>query len=443
MTGTFNVALADFAQLGDGGQAQAVEDGRTMSTWLFKGLTAQALGPNFSIWHDSMDPTQKRVSIGVIPGSTKEARLANAMKVAKSINADMVVYGVLEGGASGELELEFYLAPLSNQLDEIVDTFSLGSPISVTLPIRYSQSKDEVEDILLDRSQILTYFAQGFNKDKMQRHAEALQSFEKALDPNLWSSDRRGQEVIHLFVGREHYALAENYEIEHQSGLALEKYRKAHEAFGRAKANNPDYARAFVGDGNVYVALSRQKPRRERLDAPCVDLARPDQTLGSPCLELAIDEYARAAELAERPGGSGAYAGVRAHIGLGGAYRMKAESYKYRNEYDSSMSYFDMAIEEQRKVLALLEGQDQPGFLALANLNLGIAYRLKADAVMDGQQDRNEARTLYDQAHAAYTQCMNAASAQPGDRDVRAWADQCKSLRADLDKKRATLEAAP
>jgi tetratricopeptide (TPR) repeat protein len=443
MTGTFNVALADFAKLDNGGQAEAVEDGRTMSTWLFKGLIDKALGPNFSIWHDSMDPTQKRVTIGVIPGSTKEARQANAVKVAKSINADMLVYGVLAGGASSELELEFYLAPLSDQIDEIADTYSLGSPITVTLPVRYSQTRAEVEDILVDRSQILTYFAQGFHKDKTHRPAEALQFFEKALDPDLWSSDRRGQEVIHLFVGREHYALATDYENSGQPEQALEEYRKAHEAFGRAKARNPDYARAFVGDGNVYLALSRQKPRPERLEAPCVDLDRPDQTLESPCLELAIEQYARAVELTEMPGGSGAFAGVRAHIGLGGAYRIKAESYMYRKEYDASMSFFDMAIEEQGKVLALLKGQDQPGYVALSNLYLGIAYRLKADVVMEGQQDRTAAGTLYDKAHAAYTQCIEAASAQPGDQDVQALAGQCGSLRDDVDKARAALGTGP
>ncbi|HEX8220560.1 MAG TPA: hypothetical protein VF914_15310 [Chloroflexia bacterium] len=434
MTGTFNVALADFARLDPSGRTEPIEDGRTMSTWLFRGLTAKPLGPNFRVWHDSMSLTEKRVSLGIVPGLTSEERRSNAAKLAKSINADMLVYGVLTSGPDPKLDLEFYVAPLKDQADdEILGTYTLGSPIDVSLPIRYSDRRQNVEDALLGRSEIVTLFVHGLNKDKSRRPAEALTFFEQALDPQYWEDDdRSGQEVIYLFIGREHVALARDYDKRRDTQKALEEYQKAYNAFRNAKAINGSYARAYIGEGNVYYGLSTLEPPAERTTKPCIDIMNMTNTVEETCMDLAIKQYTQAVDFADRPGGSGAYANIRAHIALGGAYRAYGESFYSRTELEEAISWFDMAIEEQNKVLALLEGKSLPVYAAHANLILGATYHQKG-AIKERQGDANEAGTLWEKARAAYSQCIEQASAQPGDRDLQAQGVQCQTQLSNVD----------
>ncbi|MDQ3704204.1 MAG: tetratricopeptide repeat protein [Chloroflexota bacterium] len=445
MTGTFNIALADFAQLDENGQTKAIEDGRTMSTWLFKGLTTESLGANFWIWHDSMSVTEKRVQIGIIPGRTSEERRSNAARLARSINADMLVYGVLTSGPNPDLSLEFYVAPLNGQADEILGTYALGSPLSVSLPIRYSDTRAEVEEVLLERSGVVTLFMQGLNKEKNRRPLEALDFFKKALEPRYWGGDTQGQEVVYHFIGRQHLTLGDDYERKGDKEKALEEYKKAYEAFQQSKKQNPSYARAYIGTGHIYHKLASRVAARDRATMPCSDSAYftgVKETVELPCIELAVTEYRQAVDYADRPGGSGAYADIRAHLSLGIAYRTYAASYGSRHEDVKALPWFDMAIEEYGKVLTLLEGKMQPGYVAHANQELGAAYRQKAHSTTV-LGDVKEARMLYEKAHAAYTACMDQASLQPNDRGLQGTGTSCQGQRNIVDEVLAKLGNQP
>lgn len=116
MTGSFNVAVAEFGQISPMGQVEPSASGQRLSEWIFKTLRDEYKSlPTVQIWHDNLDLTDKRVTIGLMRGNTPEERSKAAAALAQKINAHVVIYGNLDSNYnSAGFIPEFYVANRAN-----------------------------------------------------------------------------------------------------------------------------------------------------------------------------------------------------------------------------------------------------------------------------------------------------------------------------------------
>ncbi len=396
MTGEFNIAVAEFGQMGADRQAHPSEDGRNLSQWLFERLQTEfaGLSPGVAVqvWHDSLE---LGVDIGIVPGATAEARAEAAAQLAQKIGADIVIYGNLDTDQTPASFIpEFYVADLP-EAGEIVGQYELGAPIPVQVPIDRLGSRLQVNQKLTARAKALTLFTIGLAWEFAGSPAKALDSFRQAEQVADWADDE-GKEVVYLFIGREAHFLWR----EGEDGEA-----EVQQAFRNALALNPDYARAHIGLGNFYHEKAQRLVVQQNLDP-----AGLEQVFSN--VEQAIAEYRSALDSALQPPANKRLE-ITARLALGGANRLKGQAYLRQGENDAAVSQFDLAIQEAESAQRLI-GETDYRDLGLVYQGMGTAYQLKAHTRF-AQGNREEGRALYEEAVRIYQQCIELADAQPFD----------------------------
>jgi tetratricopeptide (TPR) repeat protein len=390
MTGLFNVAVAEFGQLDANGQVHSSQDGLLLSRWIYRGLQDEyeSLPREFAaqLWHDSLDLTQKRARIGIVSGRTPDERQQMAMKLADRINARVIIYGNLDVDQSPASFIpEFYVSPLSGQADEIIGAHQLGTPITLELPIDLRDPADglSLNATLSTRSAVLIQFTIGLMYDLANQPQKALGVFQAMTDPGLGWQDAEGKEILYLFIGRELHL--------------LKREDEAIAAYQTALGINPNYARAYIGLGNIHYERAKRSTTDERLALD--ELAQ------------AIGEYRDAVEVA--PVSPGAVVEVKSHLALALPLRLEGEILLVQGDLDAAEPSLIEAIAETRTAIDLLkskEGQEQ--YLASAYLILGAALHQQAHIRLV-RGDNTSSKGLFQQASAAYEQCAVYAGPLP------------------------------
>src|SRR5258708_15453037 len=357
MSGTFNIAVADFSEQDATGNVNASDNGRLLSRLIFDNLSDELTGlpramQPVQVWHDSLGLIRKRAMIGFVPGSTPAERRQKACQVADNLGADVIIYGNLDATHQPATFVpEFCIHETSSDTGELIQIaadYQLGSPIPVGLP-QDLRSRSYVNGALATRATAMSWLTVGVIYDLNGSAPTALDSFQKALATfdadGSTSSDGPGdgKEVIYYFIGRE--------------DLFLKRLDDGAAAFREAATHNANYARAHLGLGGVYFTRSQDIAPADRLKTP--DL---DNTLGE--YALALDDARRAQD---------PQAELQARFALGSAYRLKGETYLFQGDYDAANAQFDLAI-GQVKAGQQLVGPQQYRVRAYAALVLGTAY---------------------------------------------------------------------
>jgi len=407
MTGAFNIAVADFGQEDSAGRVQPSEQGRVLSQWVFESLRTQyeQIGDSFDlgveIWHDSAVIPQKNVTFGVMAGDTPRARADSAAALAQTVRADMVIYGqVATSNEPAGLVLEFYVSPHLRETNTIVGRHGLGRPIPVSLQLDNPLARIDTNETLQTRMAALFRLTVGLTYDLLGRSQEALETLRAAeIELTGWQ-DEDGKEILYFFIGREL--------------LFLEQDEEAEEAFNTALRINPDYARAHIGLGSVYLWRAQRVAPAERLQEPN-DLQR------------ALDAYETGRQLAAQS--AEPLVVLIARLALASAHRVQGETYNFIADatdngtdngdvYEQARAAFEAAIAELESLLAPLAEANQHRYLALAYQNLGAAHLQQADTVL--RQGEPTRRTeLLEQARLSFTECMAQAETAPFDAILR------------------------
>ena len=207
MNATFNIAVAEFGAIDERGGVHGLPFGATLSKAVYDKLMAEyqenypeLMGKKDGvlIWEDHLGRAAKNVHFGVITGATPAARARQAERLAKRINANLVIYGYLEPNNTGadELTLEFYVAgeTVRGEPDAISGRHLLGQGVLVPIDAKKEAMSAALwlsDGPLAARSQLIFWLTLGLTYETLNQPEKALALFENAkevlkLDPERW-----------------------------------------------------------------------------------------------------------------------------------------------------------------------------------------------------------------------------------------------------------------
>ncbi len=394
MSGRFRVAIADVGVMDPEGGMRNSEESQLLTSWIVEELEAAndvAQTGGVSIWHDGLPQTEKRVKLGMVSGRTPAERAEKAGELADRIDAHVVVYGHLTSDEDpASFVLEFYVAPrVRVESTATIGRYQLGDPIPIPEnlnpadPLALEALATRVES----RAGLLFWLLLGLREDMLGQPDEALALYRQAEDELSGLREQgEGKEHLYYFMGR--------------SALFMDFYDEAEEAFEKALASSPGYARAQIGLASVYL------DRAQTLESPEERLSEPGSLL------QAVQGYQLGLDLARES--NQPLTEVVAHLALAQAYRLQAESYWALQEYDEADRLLEQAIGELQVVLGPLDEAEQYRLLAQAYSSLGAAYA-QYGQLLQIQGDLAGSRARYESSRSAYASCIDQGKRVPED----------------------------
>ncbi len=310
--------------------------------------------------------------VGQVEGDSVQEREDSAQTIADRVNANVVIYGIVEFEDSvWSVQPEFYILrsftdedsinknPFADA-DEIAGSYKLGSPF-------YLQTQDllfvEAGNIFASRSTILSTIIVGLWYYTERMYESALAYFQTIDNDILWKNTQ-GREILYLFIGN--------------CQGRLNKLVLAQEAFETSISIDNEYARAYVGLANIYYLRALQPVSNTQ------EFAKIDLIL----LEKSEKTYKKALNSSNQP--SLADIKAKVHFGLGQVHLAKSLA-------DSTVTV-QQAITEFMTVIDIYANGENPRIEELASesyARLGLIY---------------EAAEKYEQAVNAYEQASEVLS---------------------------------
>ena len=375
----FNVVVAGFGEIGQDGQVRATEQSRALSQSVYETLSAQR-----DAFPDPIIKSSIALRHGQLPLPDDLVRSeADAEQVVISLGADMLIYGNLE--PNGNFIPQFYVSPrVRGEIDPLLTGNQNVGLINFAPGASFDASTD-----LRTRASALFFIATGLTYDVFGRASRALEVYRQAEQTlRDWPEQGAGKEILYFFKGQA--ALFRSQQTTGQESADL--LNEAEEAFRRAIASHPAYARAHIGLGGAnYVRLQR---------APVIS-----ETLGSPEMQTMLDEYSVAPELARQAGDRlaeevGIYSQGLAAFQTGLARRF--------SDAPAAEASFNQAIDLVSSTLEPFNVLKQPRLEAQAQLALGAIYKQRGDTLIE-RGDRSGGRAAYEQSQKAYQACVALA----------------------------------
>ena len=425
MSERFNVAIADVGVLGGQGQMGRTDESKLLTRWIvesIEGANAISERGNIALWHDGLPLTEKRTRLGAVAGQTAPERAQFAAELAEKVNAHVVIYAHIdESEDPPQFVLEFFVAPrVRRESAAVIGRYQLGDPIS--MPEAFTQDPLAAESVggrVEDRAALMFWLLLGLRDDLLGEPAQALALLRDA-EEELASLPERGE-------GKEHL-----YYLKGRAALFMNAYAEAEASLQKALKSNPDYARAQMALGSVYLDMAQtEQTPEERLQDPSN-------------LEQAVANYQRALDLAKQA--NEPLTEIIARLALAGAYRLEAETLKSVTTPDLAAAgrLYQQAIDELRLVLDPLDQAEQYRLLAQAYSTLGAAY-LQHGQLLEIQGERSAARAQYEAAQEAYAACIAQREKAPEDKLLQSeiidheqngcqpWADATENILSSFD----------
>jgi tetratricopeptide (TPR) repeat protein len=385
MSGVFNIAVAEFGEMGADGKIQTSKTGQQISGWAVNYLRGQLNNdPNIMIWpHDGN--LFNRTHVAMATPETAEA-------IAQDINASLLLYGYVDTRENpAQLILEFWIAPQAKYgFEEIQGSFSVGTPIRVVDLLNPGIS---VQSDLGNQAGALAWVGMGLAQEQLGQSEDALKSFQRAIEFAPQS------EALQFFLGREYLFLSG------QPTIRWEEYlQAAEEAFTKSLSLNDRYARAYIGLGSVF----------SRHAAILVDMATARKQAADPqaavSVQKSIDAYQTVLDLNPDPGVYGNPVQEIAQLGLGNAYLVQGEILSSQKDYPSALDSLNRSIQTLELVQPFFEEstkshESHRRYLAQTYEHLGEAYQWQG-YVHTMNLDNERALESYNKALGFYNECI-------------------------------------
>lgn len=392
MTGIFNVAVAEFGELGPDGTIRSSTAGKQMSDWAVNYLRDELKeDANLSVWPDSSN-FFRPARVGLVQPSDAE-------ETASAIEADLLIYGYIDPQENPpQLVLKFWVAPQEKyRFEDIQGNAQVGQPIRM---INLEDPGISVQGELQRQSSALAFIAMGLAQEQLGQSEDALAAFLKAEETAPQSA------MVKFFLGREYLFLSDL-----QPDRREELWQKAEEALQQVIAIDDRYARAYIGLGALYMnrALSFVDPVLEPRQAPDPQAMQ--------WVEQAIEAYQKVVDLKPDSEEYGNPVEEVARLALGNAYRLQGIIFHLQGDMESALNALDQSIqllEGSRQIFeaTVTEHESYRRYLAQAHEYLGIAFQWQGYS-FDAIQDYDSALAAYQKSIEAFDQCILQGEGSP------------------------------
>ncbi|MSP12192.1 MAG: CHAT domain-containing protein [Chloroflexi bacterium] len=329
MRSDFNIALTKFGEIDDRGNISFWEKGDVVRESILANLQneLEAIPRIKGI-------VEMRLTTNLVQGATTDQRRQAVQAIALKDNAHLVVYGNLQTREGKSTFVpEFYITNLKGA-EELIGSTQLGTPITIG-----SITVGSIGPTLTARTEALVLFTIGLIFLNDGDRDNAVTWFSRAKVVEGWK-DEEGKEVLYLFLGTAYYLRDRNNDL-----------AQAFEAYSKATGLNPEYARAYLGLGNVYLREYERSGQQ-----------------GETKLDHAIIEYEKASNAKVKP--MTAYTEAKIHYSLGNAYLVKAQGGQ-PELFSKAESQFQQVTNDYE------QGNDQLRALAAqAYFGLGVVHDL-------------------------------------------------------------------
>ena len=385
MNGVFNIAVAEFGEIGSDGQIRTSKAGQQISGWAVNYLREQLKDdPNILIWPNQGNLFD-RTRVKLATPETAEA-------VAEDIKASILLYGYVDTRENpSQLVLKFWIAPQANyRFEDIQGNFSVGEPIRV---VDLDNPGISVQGELGRQSSAIAWVGIGLAQEQLGQSEDALQAFQRAAEFAPQS------EVIQFFLGREYLFLSER-----QPDRREEYWQAAEGALQEALRLNDQYARTYIALGALYFKQAATSLEAASSSGQGVD---PQAT---EWIQQSIDAFQTVLELKPDSEEYGNPIQDVARSALGNAYRLKGSLASDLGDQASALDSLEQAIQTLEMVRPVFEQSVQQHesyrrYLAQVYEHLGEAYEWQG-YIFELEQDYPKALGSYEKALAAYSECI-------------------------------------
>ena len=239
MSGEWNVAVASFTIENKKDLSQ--EEANLISNVFYNRLTSDL--SDLSSQYDIVIEVSGPETINAIKGDTPEKRSKNVEQLAQEINADIVIYGLInKEDNSITITPEFFVS-IKNfyEAEEVVGQHMLGSQISFSETNNSLLSQINLNRELSKRSQLLSLITKGLSLYSIHAYEDSYDFFKQANAQEFWQN-QNGREVAYLFEAN---AAGKSY-----------NFSEAETALLQAIEIEPEYSRAYAGLGSIYYLLA-------------------------------------------------------------------------------------------------------------------------------------------------------------------------------------------
>lgn len=372
----FNIAVGGLTSVDKNGNALPNDDeslvrlGRDLAQ-----VIEDQLGdnPNILIWYDRPQLASQRVVIGAPEGADEAAQAQWASQAAERLNADMLIYGVLDlSQAAPTLALRaMFPSQEGNQADEVQGIFDFT----------FVLDEPEVGDTspaLGRTARRLAWIALGLNEARLGHSLEALDAYRKAAAESAPRPESPlAESITNFFIGREFLFLADREPIRQFARQEFEELAEYY--FEQALALDLHNARAFIGLGTLNIKRA-QCLLDESLHQACgIESNTPvDFELAHSYLQKAAAWYQQAFDAYATGQEYGVPIGSMARLGGGQASLLQAAAYQAQGDLSQAQQAVDQALEQMLPLVGQFESAAQLRYLAQNLQYLGSAYQWKA-----------------------------------------------------------------
>jgi tetratricopeptide (TPR) repeat protein len=400
MTGLYNVAVTRMGEINFEGQVRSSGEGDNTA---FSREVTQALqstlknNSNILIWQDGLELKRQGVQIGALVSDTPEGQIQAAASLAQRLNADMVIYGVIDQRQQPPvLNIQMYLAPrLSDTLNEVKGNFQLNTPVPVTSDLQAEPVKMEITR----QAGLLATLALAQSESQLGHTVEALEYY---LNAAQFEPD---SDILQFFIGRE-YLFNLDRPVLQVARQAFEQ--KALEALEKSLQLNPQNTRASIGLGSLYLSQAKQ------LVEEATSKGFTDQNFQQAIklLDQAETAYGQVSQSKDDPSKYGVPVGDISRLGLGDVQLLRGIVLAGNDQTEPASEAFRQAVQILEATL--------PAFLApglnryqAQNLQfLGNAYQWSGN-LSETTGDYPEAIEFYQQAVKQLDACLALGENSP------------------------------
>jgi tetratricopeptide (TPR) repeat protein len=303
MGGQLNVVVEPFLEEKDGRLRQS-DDGLILAQYFYSQLKSDVTSGRFE------DETNIRLEVRG-PQDALPLRNVNwagadsaAQKVAKRINAHIVIYGVITTDEFNRryVSVRFYVSPDQfGDAQEILGENELGNPILLTGDPKSGVDLEGENEELRNRVQVVSLLMKAIGAYVGEDFEKSLQYLEIGLSNNLWKQTS-GQEVVYLLAGNVASRLALPVLLQEGEEQALKTIIRAENFYQLAiqsAAHKGNYSRSYIGLAGVenFLAVYKARLSNDYSDIDLAALEREEEYLN---LALSADHKPPSADVEEK-----------------------------------------------------------------------------------------------------------------------------------------------